>query len=201
MRAPNIFINTIISPACDGEPDIVSAFTDIDRAFFLPEPMRHMAYVDKAIPIGYDQTLSQPSLVAYMLKELELKDAESCLEIGAGSGFVTVLLSKLVKYVYAVELRPELAEGARDKVRSLYISNVKIFCGDGTQGNEKFAPYDRIIVSAGAKSIPEKLISQLKDGGIMLIPLNNSLIKIVKKGSELIKKPLASVAFVDFVGT
>jgi protein-L-isoaspartate(D-aspartate) O-methyltransferase len=157
--------------------------------------------VDKPFPIGYEQTISQPSLVAYMLKELNCDGAENCLEIGAGSGFVAALLSKLVKYVYAVELRPELAEGARDKIRSLYISNAKIFCGDGTEGYAKFAPYDRIIVSAGAKSIPEKLICQLKDGGTMLIPLNNYLMKLEKRNGELVQKTLTAVAFVDFIGT
>ncbi|MDR2400478.1 MAG: protein-L-isoaspartate(D-aspartate) O-methyltransferase [Deferribacteraceae bacterium] len=198
---PAIFLNTVIAPACGNDTKILSAFASIDRAFFLPEPMRHMSYVDKAIPIGYAQSISQPSLVAYMLKELNCGEVESCLEIGAGSGFVTSLLSKLVKYVYAVELRPELAEGAREKIRSLYLSNVKINCGDGTQGWDKFAPYDRIIVSAGAKSIPEKLTAQLKDGGIMIIPLNNTLTKVEKKGGALTHKPLTAVAFVDFVGT
>ncbi|MDR2104682.1 MAG: protein-L-isoaspartate(D-aspartate) O-methyltransferase [Deferribacteraceae bacterium] len=198
---PAIFLNTVIYPACSGDEKIISAFAQVDRALFLQEPMRHMAYVDKAVPIGYEQTLSQPSLVAYMLKQLDCAEMESCLEIGAGSGFVAALLSKLVKYVYAVELRPELAEGAREKIRSLYITNAKISCGDGTKGWEKFAPYDRIIVSAGAKSIPEKLVAQLKDGGVMLIPLNNSLTKIEKKGGELTQKALTAVAFVDFVGT
>jgi protein-L-isoaspartate(D-aspartate) O-methyltransferase len=201
MSVPQIFIDTLIAPSCQNDERIISAFKSVDRALFLPEPMRHRAYANEALPIGFGQTISQPSLVAYMLKELNCAEAGSCLEIGAGSGFLTALLSKLIKYVYALELLPQLAEGARAKIYSLNIANAKVFCGDGTLGYERFAPYDRIIVSAGAKNLPENLVTQLNEGGIMLIPMRNSLLKLEKKDGNLVKKALADVSFVDFVGT
>ncbi len=201
MKVPEHFIDKYIRPSCHNDPRIVEAFKTVPREFFMDEAMRLKAYSDNAQPIGFGQTISQPSLVAMMLYELEANNTHKCLEVGAGSGFVTALLSRLADEVYALELLPELRMKAQEKLRKMKINNVRLFTADGTLGLPEKAPYDRILVSAGGKSLPKSLEEQLADGGIMIIPLNGILTKIIKKESSLTKKSLANVAFVDFVNS
>ncbi|MDR2885021.1 MAG: protein-L-isoaspartate(D-aspartate) O-methyltransferase [Deferribacteraceae bacterium] len=198
MNVPKPFIDKVIAPSCQGDERILNAFRAVPREFFMDEAMRLKAYVDSAQPIGYGQTISQPSLVAMMLHELETAPTHKVLEIGAGSGYVTALLGKLVDEVYALELLPELCTKARDKIREMMIRNVRLMTANGAVGYAEKAPYDRIIVSAGAKSFPPALLEQLADDGIIIIPIDGVLTKVLKSGE---RKPLAKVAFVDFINS
>ena len=191
----------MIAKTVKGDERIIEAFRAVPREFFMDEAMKRAAYVDSAQPIGYKQTISQPSLVAIMLKELEPADNHNCLEIGAGSGFVTALLAKLVDEVWALEYLPPLAETARARMRKLKLLNTHVITGDGSKGYPERAPYDRILVSAGAAKTPEPLTAQLKEGGIMLIPVGGRLLKITKGENGLTETDLAGVSFVDFVNS
>jgi protein-L-isoaspartate(D-aspartate) O-methyltransferase len=192
------FADETIAPACNWNKSIVEAFKSVDRALFIDEALCFKAYKDFAMPIGQGQTISQPSLVAKMLNELECDRSHTCLEIGVGSGFVTALLSKLVNKVYAVELLNEFVELAAKRLKSLSVDNALVMCGDGSVGLQEYAPYDRIIVSAKANSIPPPLKKQLKVGGIMLIPVGYELIKCIKNVDGFTETVLADVNFVEF---
>jgi protein-L-isoaspartate(D-aspartate) O-methyltransferase len=201
MKPPASFIDKVIRPACNDDPRIVSAFQSVPREFFMDEAMKLQAYVDNAQPIGFGQTISQPSLVAMMLYELEITQTSKCLEVGAGSGYVSALFGRLADEVYGLELLPELARIAQDKLRQMGINNVRVISADGSLGYPSKAPFDRIMISAGAKSLPETLVEQLAEGGVMIIPLNGVLTKVRKIGGTIEQKQLARVVFVDFVGT
>ncbi len=140
-----------------------------------------MSYSDHPVPIGFDQTISQPYMVAYMLDELEVLPHHRVLEIGTGSGYNAALLSRLAKEVYTVEYVPELAERAIDNLKALGIKNVRVFVGDGSLGLLEYAPFDRIIVTCSAPSIPDTLVSQLGQHGIMVIPVNEGYYDMLKK--------------------
>ena len=209
IKTPKYFLDDIVAPACNSDKDILQAFTDIPRALFVDEGMKQKAYEDKALPIGMGQTISQVTTVATMLKMLELKKSDNILEIGSGSGFVTallsrltnhVLLSRLTNHVYAIELLPKLMEKARTTIKSLRITNVSLKVDDGGKGWKDYAPYDKIIASAGAKKLPQSLVEQLKEGGI-LVPLNNNLMKYKKEQGVLIEEKGKPCQFVDFVGS
>ena len=200
LKVPEHFLE-MIAKSAKGDGRIIEAFRTVPREFFMDEAMRRASYVDSAQPIGYKQTISQPSLVAMMLKELDTAEHHNCLEIGAGSGFVTALLAKLVDEVWALEYLPPLAETARTRMRKLKLLNTHIITGDGSKGYAEKAPYDRILVSAGAAKTPDTLVAQLKIGGIMLIPVNGRLLKINKGENGLTEKDLAGVSFVDFVNS
>ena len=200
-RVPKYFLEHVVSPACKNDQNIINAFKDVPRAAFLEQGMISKAYEDVALPIGMGQTISQVTTVAHMLYSLELKQSDTVLEIGAGSGFVTALLSKLVNRVYAIERIPQLMEKARKTIKSLRVTNAIIKTGDGSLGWEEFGPYDKIIASAGATKIPESLISQLKDGGILVLPLNGNLVKLSKVNGEIKSEVGPTCQFVDFVGS
>ena len=130
-----------------------------------------------------------------------MKKNNNVLEIGSGSGFVTALLSRLVTHVYAVELLPQLMEKARTAIKSLRIINVSMKSDDGGKGWKEYAPYDKIIASAGATRLPQSLAEQLKEGGILVLPLNNNLMKYKKVNGSLIEEKGMACSFVDFVGS
>lgn len=201
IKTPKYFLDDIVAPACNNDIDIIKAFTDIPRVLFVDEGMKQKAYEDKALPIGMGQTISQVTTVATMLYMLELKKEDNILEIGSGSGFVTALLSRLTNHVYAVELLPKLMEKARTTIKSLRITNVSLKVDDGGKGWAEHAPYDKIIASAGAKKLPQSLVDQLKEGGILVLPLNNNLMKYKKEQGKLIEEKGKPCQFVDFVGS
>ncbi|MDE7314802.1 MAG: protein-L-isoaspartate(D-aspartate) O-methyltransferase [Mucispirillum sp.] len=201
LKAPRYFLEEIVSPACNNDENIIQAFADIPRALFVDEGMKVKAYEDKALPIGMGQTISQVTTVANMLYMLELEKSDNVLEIGSGSGFVTALLSRLARHVYAVELLPKLMEKSRTTIKSLRITNVSMKSDDGGKGWLEYAPYDKIIASAGAKRLPQSLLEQLKDGGILVLPLNNSLMKYKKEQGRLTEEKGRDCSFVDFVGS
>jgi len=173
-------------------PKILEAFRKVPREFFLPENLKNFADDDTPLPIGYGQTTSQPFIIALMISYLDLTGNEKVLEIGTGSGYQTAILSYLAREVYSIEVVPDLAEKARQKIEKLGIKNVYIFVGDGTKGLPEYAPYDAILVSAYAPHVPPPLIEQLSpSGGRLIIPLGNKTLQhlfLFKKNGEKIEK-------------
>ena len=200
-KTPKRFIDDIVAPACNNNQDIINAFIKIPRSLFVDTAMKSKSYDDKALPIGFGQTISQPSTVARMLLLLDVKKSDNVLEIGSGSGFLTALLSYLSKQVYAIERIAPLFEKTRKLLKEMNIRNVLFSCSDGGLGWKEYAPYNKIIASAGANQLPQALIDQLDEGGIIVIPLKNRLVKYEKQGSNITMIEDISVKFVDFVGS
>ena len=152
---------------------ILNAFANVPRHEFLSEAQRSIAYEDRAVPLDEGQTVSQPSMIAIMLSELECDVGHRALEVGTGSGYAAALLGQLVAQVYGIELRPALAARARVSLERAGATNVHVVTGDGTRGLPEHAPYDRILVSAAPARIPDALIEQLAVGGRIAIPVGN----------------------------
>lgn len=174
----------------------------MDRALFMPGNEK-MAGIDAAFSIGYDQTISQPSLVLYMTALLELEESSKVLEIGTGSGYQTAMLAEFAYKVFTVERISPLYEMAKSRLADLGYENILFKCGDGAKGWTEYAPYDRIMVTAAAEEIPQELIDQLDYNGIMVIPAGRSVqnIYIITKhedGEISIVKDLA-VRFVPLI--
>lgn len=152
---------------------LLDAFRRVPRERFVPEPLAANAYADRALPIGLEQTISQPSMIALMFAALDPKAHERALEVGAGSGYAAALLSRLVAEVDAVEILPQLAERARATLANLEVANVTVRQGHGELGLAERAPFDVILVSAGARSTPHALVEQLAPGGRIAIPVGS----------------------------
>ncbi len=185
--------------------DIIEFFRNLDRSIFIDNENKSLAHCDTALPIGYGQTISQPSLVLEMTLVLDLQKDSRVLEIGTGSGYQTVLLAEFAKEVYSIEAVPQLADAAREKIEKLGYTNVRFLTGDGSQGWPEHQPYDRIIVTAAAGKFPETLIKQLKIGGKMVIPVgppgHQELYLLVKEDDDtLLAQELGGVSFVEFKG-
>jgi protein-L-isoaspartate(D-aspartate) O-methyltransferase len=150
---------------------VLAAMLRVPRHEFAPEHYRDQAYEDHPLPIGEGQTISQPFIVALMLEALALSPADRVLEVGTGSGYVTALLAELAAQVFSVERHAALAAGAKELLARMGYANVRIIVGDGSQGLAEYAPYDDIIVSAGARELPPALVAQLADAGRMIIPV------------------------------
>lgn len=165
-------IGTIREKGID-DLEVLRAFDQVPRHVFLPEAVHHRAYEDAPLPIGYGQTASQPSLQALYLQTLRLTPRDRVLEVGTGSGFQTALLAQLAGHVYSVERIRELSMRAREVLDRLRIRNVALLVGDGTIGWSRYAPYDAILVAAGAPAVPSALLEQLAPGGRMLIPVGD----------------------------
>jgi protein-L-isoaspartate(D-aspartate) O-methyltransferase len=150
---------------------VLDAFLHVPRHEFISQPYRDRAYEDHPLPIGDEQTISQPYIVAIMLEALELEPTDKVLEVGTGSGYVTALLAELTAQVYSVERHAALAAEAERVLTMLGYTNVEIAIGDGTAGLPARAPYDAIIVSAATSELPPALVSQLRVGGRMIIPV------------------------------
>jgi protein-L-isoaspartate(D-aspartate) O-methyltransferase len=152
---------------------ILQAFEQVPRHEFLSEAQFSIAYEDRALPLDEGQTISQPSMIAIMLKELECEPGQRALEVGAGSGYAAAVLARLVSQVYAVEVRPALAERARASLLKSGAHNVQVILGDGSGGLPEHAPYDRILVSAAPARVPGALVEQLAVGGRIAIPVGD----------------------------
>jgi protein-L-isoaspartate(D-aspartate) O-methyltransferase len=152
---------------------VLSAMLRVPRHAFVPERYQGQAYEDHPLPIGEGQTISQPYIVASMLEALALQPTDKVLEVGTGSGYVTALLAELVAKVYSVERHAPLAADAQEKIAELGYQNVEIVVGDGSRGLPQHQPFDAIIVSAAAPQLPETLVSQLREGGRMIIPVGS----------------------------
>jgi protein-L-isoaspartate(D-aspartate) O-methyltransferase len=156
------------------DANVLEAMRSVPRHFFVPEALRGRAYGDHALPINYNQTISQPFIVARMTELLELDKKCRVLEIGAGSGYQTAVLAQLASQVYAIERIGELAREAQARIRELGIYNATVKAFDGTLGWNAHAPYDRILVAAGGPRIPDPLVAQLKVGGYLVIPVGET---------------------------
>jgi protein-L-isoaspartate(D-aspartate) O-methyltransferase len=162
---------------------IEQAFDKFDRANFMPKTVRHMADIDDAMPIGYGQTISQPSTVELMLGWLDVQPGDRVLDVGSGSGWTAALLSYLTGpkgKVYAVELVPELLEFGRDNCERAGVKNAEFYQAGDEFGLPDFAPYDRILVSASADKLPSELINQLKPCGKIVIPIHETVFEVIK---------------------
>lgn len=183
---------------------VLRAFEAVPRHLFVPTGVRHRAYEDSALPIGNGQTISQPSIHARYLQELQLTGREKVLEIGTGSGYQTVLLSHLVSQVFSIERIGALMDSARAIIARLGKGNVSLLQGDGTLGWRDYAPYDAILVSAAAPDVPRALAEQLAEGGRMLIPVGGRdeqvLYVITRRGDQLERRAIGPVRFVPLVG-
>jgi protein-L-isoaspartate(D-aspartate) O-methyltransferase len=185
---------------------VLAALRKIPRHLFVRDHLRNQAYGDHALPIGSSQTISQPYIVARMTELLEVGPEHSVLEIGTGSGYQTAILAVLGRRVYSLERIPELAQQAIPRMRQLGLDkNVKIQVFDGTVGWSEWAPYDRIMVTAGAPKVPEPLLDQLAPGGVLLIPegqINAQRLVLYKKSArgEVRRKEGEEVAFVPLLG-
>jgi protein-L-isoaspartate(D-aspartate) O-methyltransferase len=179
---------------------VISAFKQVPREEFVLPKWREAAYEDSALPIIAGQTISQPSTVVLMLDALEVNEGMKVLEIGAGSGYNAALLSKLAGKVYSIERVKELAKFARENLKKNRIENVTVINADGKKGHAKEAPYDRIIVTAAAENIPPALLKQLKNGGVLLMPVGpeygQELIRVRRKGKDYLYEKLGGYVFV-----
>jgi len=183
---------------------VLEAMRTVPRHLFVPRELQSRAYDDRPLPIGLEQTISQPYIVAFMTEQLEPKAGMKILEIGAGSGYQAAILAQLGCKVYTIELLEELANRAEKILNALNYKNVRVICGNGYPGLPEEAPFDAIIVTAAPEKIPEKLIEQLKDGGKIIVPVgpvlsSQSLKLITKKGKQIIEKELLPVIFVPMV--
>ena len=187
------------------ELEILHLFDRVPRHVFLPEGVRHRAYEDAPIPIGYGQTASQPSLQAVYLSILRPHPHDTVLEIGTGSGYLTALLALAAERVYSVERVRELSQRSREALDQMKISNVALMVGDGTIGWRKYAPYQVIVVSAASPSVPPAMVDQLADPGRMLIPVGDlksqDLILVRKEEGEITEEKVeAGCTFVPLLG-
>ena len=152
-------------------PRVLDAMLTVPRHLFVPEPLRAQAYRDSPLPIGLDQTISQPYIVAFMTEALDVQPGHRVLEIGTGSGYQAAVLGLLAKDVYTIEILPPLAERARGTLSALGYRNIQVRTGNGYLGWPEHAPYDRIMVTAAPDEVPTALVDQLKIGGVMAIPV------------------------------
>lgn len=179
------------------------AMQQVPRHKFVPKAKVSLAYMDGPLSIGHGQTISQPYIVAFMTESLGLKPADRVLEIGTGSGYQAAVLSMIVEEVYSIEIIKDLAHSAQKRLDTLGYNKVTVKWGDGYHGWPENAPFDAIMVTAGADSIPRPLIDQLKDGGRMIIPVGSKqgtteLVRVIKKNGKIRTERLLPVRFVPF---
>ena len=196
--------NQLISRGIADE-NVLRVMGKIQRHLFVEEALAGEAYNDHPLPIGHKQTISQPYIVALMTEALELTGKEKVLEIGTGSGYQTAILAELSSRVYTVERIGPLLEKSKTLLNALGYTNIFFKVYDGTLGWEDFAPYDAIMVTAGAPQVPEPLRKQLADGGRMIIPIGNrfsqDLIKVTRDKDRFVEKSFGGCRFVDLIGT
>jgi protein-L-isoaspartate(D-aspartate) O-methyltransferase len=184
---------------------VLDAMLRVPREEFVPADSRHLSYEDYPLPIGHDQTISQPFTVAFMCEALQLSGKERVLEIGTGSGYAAAVLSLLAKKVFTVERIPELANTAAECLARLGYSNVRVITADGSFGLLPEAPFDAIVVTAAAPTLPRPFADQLADGGRIVIPIGTEsfdqrMYRITKRDGNLIPEDLGAYAFVPLIG-
>lgn len=183
---------------------VMAVIESIPREIFVPASLRKHAYEDSSLPIGYQQTLSQPSVVGIMTQALHLTDRMKVLEVGTGSGYQTAILSKLARRVYTIERHQPLLKEAESRFKELHISNITAKCGDGTVGWKEQTPFDRIIVTAASSDLPPVLINQLNMGGIMVAPVgldenSHTIMRVIRKQNGIETEDLRNVNFVPLI--
>ncbi len=185
---------------------VLEAMGTVPREVFVPERLAELAYDDTPLPIGEEQTISQPYVVALMAEALELGPEDKVLEIGAGSGYAAAVLSRIAREVWAIERHEPLARQARERMQRLGYSNVHIIHGDGTLGWPEHAPYDAIVVAAGGPEVPQALLDQLAAGGRLVIPIGpdprtQNLIRVRHRADgTYAREDLGAVRFVPLIG-
>ena len=186
------------------DPRVLEAMLRIPRQEFVDDQYRNQAYEDHPLPIGEDQTISQPFIIAISLQLLELEGGESVLEIGTGSGYQAALLALLAREVYSIERHRTLAENAAVTLARLGLSNVRVQVGDGSRGWPENAPYDAILVAAAAPRLPESLVQQLAEGGRMVIPVGpqqSQVLQLVRKREgQAVIASIEACRFVPLIG-
>jgi protein-L-isoaspartate(D-aspartate) O-methyltransferase len=186
-------------------PRVITAMLRVPREKFVPESEREFAYGDYPLRIGHGQTISQPYIVAYMVEALNLKGGEKVLEVGAGSGYAAAVLAEMGTKVYAIERIEALTEQARANLAAADYDTVHLRCGDGSHGWAEEAPFDAILVSAGAQHLPQDLIDQLAIGGRMVIPVGpqpeyQELIRVTREAGDRVRQErLGGVRFVPLI--
>ena len=183
----------------------LSAMRRVPRHLFVPDPLRGSAYADTPLPIGHSQTISQPYIVAFMTEALRLVGTESVLEIGTGSGYQAAVLAEIARTVRTVEIVALLAEEARERLGRLGYPNVEVRVGDGSEGWLDAAPFDAIIVTAAAPRVPEPLKQQLRDGGRLILPLDEgegtqALSLVTRRCDRFDERRILPVRFVPMTG-
>jgi len=182
---------------------VLDAMLHVPRHMFVDAGLASHAYQDSSLPIGEGQTISQPYMVARMSQLLGLEGHERVLEIGTGCGYQTAVLSRLCRRVYSIERINSLSERARSNLRAARHANVMLRCADGRLGWEEYAPFDAVLAAAGSSDIPQAWVSQLRDGGVMVMPLGSGsshvLIRMRKRGGELIEERFDSCTFVPLL--
>jgi protein-L-isoaspartate(D-aspartate) O-methyltransferase len=187
-----------------GNAAVLRAMDEVPREHFVDYTFLEQAYADHALPISCGQTISQPFVVAYMTEKLDVQPHHRVLEVGTGSGYQAAVLSRLAREVVSVERYRTLAEAARNRLQTLGMNNVEVLLGDGLAGVPERAPYDRILVTAAAESIPEVLVGELAEGGIMILPLGphrgaQDLVKLTKTKDGVAREDLIAVRFVPLL--
>jgi protein-L-isoaspartate(D-aspartate) O-methyltransferase len=200
----DFMVRTQLIPRGIKDERVLNAMKKVPRHLFVGDSMQYMAYDDMALSIGEGQTISQPYMVAVMTELLELKGNEKVLEIGTGSGYQAAILAELAKDVYTVERVALLANRTEERFHSLGYNNIHIKVGDGTLGWSEEAPFDRIIITAGTPGIPNPLIEQLSEGGIIVAPVGDrfsqQLLKVRKSKGKLLEDYHTPCVFVPLIG-
>ena len=185
------------------DEQVLDAFRAVPREEFVPDYLLRRAYEDTPLPIGHEQTISQPYMVAVMTERLGLTGSERVLEIGTGSGYQTAVLAECAREVYTIERVEALAERARATLERLGYENVRFRTGDGTRGWPEEAPFERIMVTAGAPDVPMTLVGQLAEGGVMAVPVGTAfqeLTMVTKRAGKTIETPVLGCRFVRLIG-
>jgi protein-L-isoaspartate(D-aspartate) O-methyltransferase len=196
-------VNTQIKARGIQDTLVLKAMLKVERHKFVPKEYRKLAYIDRPLPIGYNQTISQPYIVALMTSLLNLKGDEKVLEIGTGSGYQAAILAEIVPKVYTIEILEPLAKRADILLKKLGYKNIVVKCGDGYEGWQEYAPFDCIIVTCAPPHIPQPLLNQLKIGGKMVIPVGTmyqELLLITRTEQGIQKKSIIPVSFVPMTG-
>lgn len=183
---------------------VLDIMADIPREDFIADYLRPQAYENAALPIESEQTISQPYIVAYMTQELKVKKKHKVLEIGTGSGYQSIVLARMCKRLFTVERHMPLYKGAEDMFKKFRLFNITTLFGNGIKGWKEQAPFDRIMVTAAGEDIPDELLYQLKDGGIMVIPVGGQdetqhIVRVTREGNDFKVKTLLPVKFVPLL--
>ncbi len=203
-RQETMIRQQVVERGIDNER-VIAALRETPRDRFFPSGSKDEAFADRASPIGYGQSISQPYIVALMTHRLDVRPTANVLEIGTGSGYQTAILSRLGNQIFTIERIKPLLDNAWEKLMDMNIRNVHFRHGDGTAGWPDAAPFDRILIGAGAPAIPEKLLrEQLKDGGIAVLPVGphdqQMLVEITRHGNQLMSKNICPCRFVKLIG-